>query len=92
MLYITPPGSAVGVQKGRKATMTFPPLATQTNNNPSDPTVTGSVTLTGSDFTGGEIPDTLKLDVMWENDTYGAQIQTPANMRNITVLVVPVTR
>lgn len=78
-----------GKQVGRVAEMTFPSLGSGANLNISDPTITGSVTVSAADF-GGEFPNRFNLDVMWENDTVGAMIKSPAGMRNMTVLLMPV--
>jgi hypothetical protein len=80
-----------GKQVGGNANMTFPPLGTGKNVNPSDPTITGSVTLTPQDL-GGEFPDELTFEVKWMNDTFGAQVKSPAYMRNMTIFVLPISQ
>lgn len=77
------------VQRSGEFSMTFPPLGSGTNTNPSDPTITGSVMLTPATF-GGEFPDTLKCEIRWVNRTTGARVKSPANMRNMTLFVTPV--
>jgi hypothetical protein len=67
--------------------MTFPALGSGSNSNPSDPTVTGSVTLTPADF-GGTFPSgPIPVAVMWVNQTIGSQIVAPSFMRTMTVFV-----
>ena len=93
MLYIKDRG-----QVGRSVSMTFPDFPDRSSYNPypppppppsHDPTTTGSVTLTAKDF-GGTIPDKFTLEVRWMNDTYGAEITSPANMRNMTITILPI--
>lgn len=85
MLYVN------GKQMGNEATMTFPALGSGSNTNASDPTITGSVALTAADF-GGTFPSgPLNVEIRWINRTIGAQVKTPAYMRNMTIFIDPVT-
>ena len=88
---ITTSLSANGVKKGADVAMTFPALGGGSNSNPSDPTITGSVTLTPADF-GGEFPQVIQLDVNLLNDTIGSSVKVPAYMSTLTAFVLSITQ
>lgn len=85
-------------QIGNSATMTFPALGVVTGESynpppppePSDPTITNSVTINPIDLPGGEFPESFDLNVMWVNKTIGSTVKAPAFMRNMTIFILPI--
>lgn len=69
------------------AAMTIPAMGEVRVRNPADPTITGSVTLKPEDFTNGEFPSLLDLQVWGYNDT-SLEVLTDGE-RNLVVNIVP---
>ena len=82
---------ANGVKQGSDIAMTFPALGSGSNYNASDPTITGSVTLTPASF-GGDFPKDIQLDIRLANDTVGSSVKVPAYMSTMTAFVLPITQ
>lgn len=80
-----------GEQKGQESIMTIPDGGTTSSYQPSDPTHTGSFLLTAKNFANGELPEILKIEIKWYNDTC-MKLVSPAKMRNLVITVVPVER
>lgn len=57
---------------------------------PSDPTVTGSFSLSAADFEGGQFPETLDIAIEWYNYT-SMKLVSPAGQRNMILTLEPIT-
>lgn len=75
-----------GSKKGETATMTIPGTDEIKTSNPSDPTITGSVTLLPEDF-GGIFPEELTFKVKAYNDT-SMKAKTEGE-RNLVINIMP---
>ncbi len=80
-----------GEQKGEEIIMTIPDGGVTSSYQPSDPTHTGSFLLTAESFANGELPETVKIEIKWYNDTC-MKLVSPAGMRNLIITVVPIER
>ncbi|MCF7916433.1 MAG: hypothetical protein K9L61_01485 [Candidatus Omnitrophica bacterium] len=76
-----------GSKKSEAAVMTIPGTGEVRTSNPSDPTITGSVTLVPEDF-GGTFPNQITFKVKAYNDT-SMRVKTEGE-RNLVINIMPV--
>jgi len=67
-------------------TMTIPDAGTGTDVNVMDPTHTGSIIITPSMFSNGELPASITFNLQWKNDT-SLKLISRDKMRSIVVTV-----
>ena len=60
-------------------------------NQPNDPTITGTYLLKAEDFDDNKLPEKIELQVWWKNYS-SMKMTSPANMRTLTVNIMPTTR
>ncbi len=80
---LTIPGSATGTNS-----QVFPPPPPPAPPRSRDPTLTGSHVLEKTSFPNNRFPDSLTLEIRWQNDTC-LRIVSPENMRSLIITFVP---
>ena len=56
-----------------------------------DPTITGTYVITKDDFEGGVFPDTVTIQIFWQNKG-SLRVTSPSGLRNMIVNVIPYSR
>ncbi len=84
-LYVREPGKQ-WKKMGRELVIDIPAAVESSIHRVGDPTQSGSFLITHEDFTDKRLPESLETKIMWYNDT-SMEIKSPANMRNMLVLL-----